>query len=58
MRERHARPPAERAEGTGFVGADEFEKFEGHFDILARTGSMKQEPSLRGANGSGLWPAR
>jgi hypothetical protein len=34
VRQRHPRPPAERAEGAGCVGADEFEEFEGHTRIL------------------------
>src|SRR3982075_2725614 len=35
MRQRHPRPPAERAERTRFVGADQFEQFECHWRITA-----------------------
>ena len=34
VRQRHPRPPAERAERAGGIGADEFVEFEGHCGIL------------------------
>src|SRR6185437_9819129 len=49
VRQRHPRPPAERTERAGGVGADEFEQFQWHFSfckkskpVIARSAATKQ----------------